>query len=374
VAVATSGGMDSVVLLHVCVELGLQPLVASVDHGLRPASAHELEGVRALAAELGLPFAGHHARLAPGPGASARARDARLSWLASLDVDTVLLAHHRQDQVETVLDRLMRGAGARGLGGIPARRERFARPLLDVDRSDLLAFAQERGMTWVEDPSNRLGTRGGLRHDVLPAMRALRSGVDGAIARTAQHLAQDDALLQDLASALLTPDGVDLATWSAAPVPLQRRALLQLAERAGVQLSAVHVDTVLAGQTVVQAPARARVVRGAERLRVLPATPAPVSGTSVQWGPWTIHGADPVHVRPLASGEQIDGTSARALLRRAGVPTELRSEHPVVSIGARRWLPGVYLEQGVSPRSAEIEARRAARSWVLPGGPYRASL
>ena len=205
VAVAVSGGVDSVVLLDLlCATAGRHRGVLSVvtvDHGTRPGSASDADFVAELARGRGL--ACHRVDLDLGAGASeARCRDARYAAFASLDVEVVALAHHRDDQAETVLIRLLRGAGSRGLAGMPHRRDRYVRPLLDLPGADLRAHAVQHGLAWREDPTNTQlhFLRNRVRHQLLPLLEELRPGAAAVLARSAGLAAEDDALLDRLAT------------------------------------------------------------------------------------------------------------------------------------------------------------------------------
>src|SRR5580692_1467897 len=165
VIVAVSGGPDSMALLHLLWEaqerLGLTLEVAGVDHGLRPAAAGELELVRARAEALGLPFVRLTVDLGGGrrrAGLQDAARRARLGALAALAAERgarrIALGHQADDQAETVLFRIVRGTGLRGLGGIPYVRGPFVRPLLDLRRAQILRYLGRRSISFVEDPSN----------------------------------------------------------------------------------------------------------------------------------------------------------------------------------------------------------------------------
>lgn len=167
---ACSGGGDSVALLVLADEarapLGLEVVVASVDHGLRAESAAEVQGVGALCVERGLDFVPLRAELEPGPDLQRRAREERYRRLHALALErgaTLVTAHTRDDQAETVLSRVLRGGRVDALRGIaPARplvgddgaRVPLLRPLLGVGREELRAFLRHRGVAWVEDPSN----------------------------------------------------------------------------------------------------------------------------------------------------------------------------------------------------------------------------
>jgi len=182
VLVACSGGPDSTTLLHVLhrlrSELGITLCVASIDHGLRPESASEVQQVAAFASTLGAPF--YSARVeVPTEGSSIQARARELRYRAlheiasSHDAVRIAVGHTQDDQAETVLARVLRGAGLRGLGGIEAHRsDGVIRPLFDCRRSDVRAYALERALPFIDDPSNhqRAFERVRIRHEVLPAL------------------------------------------------------------------------------------------------------------------------------------------------------------------------------------------------------------
>jgi len=184
VLVACSGGPDSTALAHVLhrlrSELGITLRIASIDHGLRPESASEVELVSALANSLGVPF--HCSRVeVPREGASiqGRARELRYEALRGIaqahGAVRIAVGHSQDDQAETVLARILRGTGLRGLGGIePQRSDGVIRPLLDCRRSDIRAYVLDRGLAFVDDPSNhqRAFERVRIRHEVLPVLMA----------------------------------------------------------------------------------------------------------------------------------------------------------------------------------------------------------
>ncbi|HEY4394193.1 MAG TPA: tRNA lysidine(34) synthetase TilS [Polyangia bacterium] len=183
VIVAVSGGPDSMALLHLLWEarerLGVELVVAGVDHGLRPAAAEELALVRARAEALGLPFARLWVDVAGGkrgPSWQDAARRARLAVLEALAVERraqrIALGHQADDQAETVLFRIVRGTGLAGLAGIPYRRGPFIRPLLDVRRAEVLRYLRRRSIPFVDDPSNAdpRYARARVRHRLLPLL------------------------------------------------------------------------------------------------------------------------------------------------------------------------------------------------------------
>ncbi len=260
-AVAYSGGTDSTALL-----LGLLRALARlpgrqrptavlafhVDHGLQPAALHFIGHTatvcEALAGQAPLPLQWVcEAVSVPRPrGASIeqRAREARYRALAAMarrhGARQVLLGHHADDQAESILLALSRGAGLPGLAGMPARFERhgmaFARPLLTLGRQRIAAWLQGFDVPAVEDPSNAdpRHTRNRLRLQALPLLRALLPGFDAAAARSARHAAEAQALLDELArgdwsrlSAALEPQG---RLGAALPTPGGSLRRLPLAE------------------------------------------------------------------------------------------------------------------------------------------------
>jgi tRNA(Ile)-lysidine synthase len=174
---AVSGGGDSVALLLLALDAGLQVRAVTVDHGLRPEAAAEAAWVNCLCAGLGVPHDILQWRGWDGSGnLQDQARNARLSliadWARAAGLGAVALGHTQDDQAETVLMRLARRAGVDGLSAMTGRRRAqgmiWLRPLLSVSRDDLRAFLRARGQDWIEDPSNDA-----LRFDRVKARRAL---------------------------------------------------------------------------------------------------------------------------------------------------------------------------------------------------------
>ena len=195
---AFSGGLDSTVLLHLLVQAGLGPRlsVVHVDHGLHPDSERWAAHCEAVVSALALPFFRESVNVAGRAGLEANARAARYQALCRLAGDaTLITAHHRDDQAETLLLRLLRGAGATGLAAISEHSRRGStrlwRPLLGVSRETLRGLAEQGGWSWVEDPSNRALhlDRNYLRAEILPRLRLRWPGADAALARAAGHQA-----------------------------------------------------------------------------------------------------------------------------------------------------------------------------------------
>jgi len=252
VAVAFSGGIDSTVLADMLARQRRKFAslrLMHVDHGLQAASADWSQHCARFARSMRLPFVSLKARISRQSGASpeAAARDARYAQLAhALKPGEVLVtAQHRDDQVETLLLQLFRGAGVPGLAAMPPIADfgpgRIARPLLDVSRAEIEQYAQRRRLNWIEDPTNALVRfdRNFLRHRVLPGIRARWKGVDEAVARSARHMAEAAGLLEAVArrdlDACADGAGLNVAALRALPAPRRRNALRAFILRAGLE-------------------------------------------------------------------------------------------------------------------------------------------
>jgi tRNA(Ile)-lysidine synthase len=263
VGVAVSGGADSVCLLHVLLEVGEWPLtVLHLDHGLRgDESRADAEFVRELAARLGLPLELREASLPPGNLEQA-GRNARRAFFAEVmqTVDRVAVAHTRSDQAETVLFRFLRGAGTAGLAGIrPVTDEGIVRPLLDVDRAEVLEFLRARGIAWREDSSNASSrfARNRIRHELLPRLaREWNPEIADTLAHTAEWALAEESYWEEeidrLASAHMTEQGGAVLAATAAfrdlPQAAARRLVRRAIERAKGNLRQVdfrHIEAVL---------------------------------------------------------------------------------------------------------------------------------
>lgn len=204
VRVAFSGGLDSHVLLHALCDLrasypfGL--FAIHIDHGLQPESAAWAESCRRVCRELDVSCAVERVRIVATPRQSleALAREARYARLREFvrPGDALMTAHHRDDQAETVLLQLLRGAGLHGLAAMPEVAPfgpgSLVRPLLGFSRVALARYAQDRGLRWIEDHSNRdtRYARNFVRHAVLPLLETRWPQATTALARSARHLAQ----------------------------------------------------------------------------------------------------------------------------------------------------------------------------------------
>jgi tRNA(Ile)-lysidine synthase len=191
VLVAVSGGGDSTALLHVLArlapELGIQLWAHGVDHGLRAEAAAELDLAERLARELGVPFSRSQLALADGGNLQARAREARYAALDAacqrVGARWVATAHHADDRAETLLLRILRGTGPRGLAVLPAATTRRLRPLIRSPKSAILQHLTRHGLSHASDPSNHqprfMRTR--VRHELMPLMEQLAPGVSARL-------------------------------------------------------------------------------------------------------------------------------------------------------------------------------------------------
>lgn len=216
--VAFSGGLDSTVLLHLLAQLAkknsLPELKAiHIHHGLQAAADAWPEHCQRVCDALGVPLEVVHVQVQPGASLERAAREARYGAFveATQTNELLLTAQHRNDQAETLLFRLLRGAGVRGLSAIPSQRSLgrgfLLRPLLEVSRAELEAYAVEHQLSWIEDPSNadQQFSRNYLRQQIFPALTQRWPQAVTTIARSAAHLSEAQALLDDLAEIDLAP-------------------------------------------------------------------------------------------------------------------------------------------------------------------------
>ena len=211
IAIALSGGIDSMVLLdalvHVSAGRQLKLSAVHVHHGLSPNADDWARFSTEQCASRSVPLTVHrlHLKRKSGQSLEALARAGRYAHFMSCDVDVIALAHHADDQAETVLLQLLRGSGPRGLSAMPAVRRgtpALLRPLLSLPRATLAAYAKARGLGWIEDESNSdtKHRRNLLRHEIAPRIAAAFEGYPATLARAASHQAEASALLDELAA------------------------------------------------------------------------------------------------------------------------------------------------------------------------------
>jgi tRNA(Ile)-lysidine synthase len=246
-----SGGSDSVALVLLLQELAATESftlvsLAHLNHRLRPSSSADEQFCREFAERVGLPITVESIDVASYAqtqrlSLEEAARRVRYEFLhraaESVSADQIAVGHTRDDQAETFLLKLIRGAGLTGLAGIFPRRGKVVRPLLDVSRSELRAYLESHGQSWVEDETNEdlSNPRNRIRHRVLPELDlAYGAPASPAIGRAAAIVREDGQWLDELAErrfeALVRPgeDGLELdaAALDAEPLPLRRRIVL----------------------------------------------------------------------------------------------------------------------------------------------------
>lgn len=406
--VAVSGGADSIALLDLLVgvaaERRLRLVVAHVDHGIQEGSAAIAQEVRALARRYDLPF--EDERLELGAGASeTTARKARYAWLEAArerrGADWLVTAHHQDDQVETVLLRVLRGSGPAGLAGIPSRTRRgLIRPLLGFTHGELVAYARERGLAFHEDPANAdpRHLRSWLRRDVLPALEGrLGRQLRGDLVRLGKAAASErrawNGVLNRLPGLDLKSDatGFDVArvTLTGYDDPLATAVLRAAARRAGLVLGPKRARQVLAlagrasgrrlslgaGWEAAVVFDRLRIERASTReaapvfvprsergdarfgrfvVRWAPATaPKQLSRTAwrtwIRSGAWTVRGPRPGDV--IAPLRGVGHRELRRVLMDARVPRGARPNYPVLARGETiLWVPGICRSGDSVPR------------------------
>ena len=206
---ALSGGIDSCVLLHALVEvkksLDFNFRVMHVHHGLSPNADSWVEFCKQTCVAYQVPLEVERVEVQKGAGIGleAAARDARYKVLYDAGADYIILAHHQDDQAETLLLQLIRGAGLKGLSAMAAQDENrcLLRPLLDISRQEIEVYAKANQLAWIDDESN-LDTkydRNYCRHEIMPVIKARFPAADETLARSASHIAEASQLLNELA-------------------------------------------------------------------------------------------------------------------------------------------------------------------------------
>jgi tRNA(Ile)-lysidine synthase len=216
--VGYSGGIDSHVLLHLCASvpsLGGRITAVHVHHGLQAEADSWVEHCKKTAEMLDVDFTVLHVDAEANSGESPEeaARNARYAALKSLlNADEVLLvAQHREDQLETVLLQLFRGAGLRGLSGIPESSffglGQMLRPLLNITKLEINDYAQSNNLQWIEDPSNQRNDydRNFLRNVIIPLIKQRWESCDKTVARSAKHCAEAQVIVSAVADELFYP-------------------------------------------------------------------------------------------------------------------------------------------------------------------------
>lgn len=392
-----SGGIDSVVLLHLLQAhsrpQGLHLSALHVHHGLSPHADAWLAHCQRLCDSLGVPLevARVVVRRDTTSGLEAAARQARYAAFGRVEAEWIVLAHQRDDQAETLLFNLLRGAGLSGAAAMPVVRTfpgrqdlGILRPLLDMPRRWIERYAEEHNLTWIEDESNRdeRHARNYLRQSILPRLRERFPGYDAVLARAAAHFAEADTLLSRLAeidAAKAMREGrivvAELArldeararnllrhVLKQAGVTMPDRARLQEALRQACDAAADRQVSIDLGQCMLN--------RHRGQLWLAPKYPAAVdtdwrgeavldwAGTRVRFGRTRGAGiglsrleGKAVRIRPRRGGERFQPDprrprrELRKLLQENGVPPWQRKAMPLLWCGDQLvWVPGIGVD------------------------------
>jgi tRNA(Ile)-lysidine synthase len=285
VVVLFSGGRDSTALLDLSVRAGARVEALHVNYGLRPEADAEEAHCARIAERLGVELGVEHPRRPEG-NLQAWARDVRYA-AAARHTGLIAVGHTATDQVETILYRLASSPGRRALLGMKAREGRLVRPLLAFTREETAAYCAERGLPYVDDPSNDTDAyaRGRVRHGLLEALRAVHPAADFNVLRTAEILRDEAAVLDELVLGLLRPGGrsADVELLRAASPALARLAVQRLADgaagrpAAGVARRTEEILALEEGAIDVGRGLRARVTGGVLTFGETPPLPATVS-------------------------------------------------------------------------------------------------
>lgn len=242
---AVSGGADSMALLHYLWKLGCAVTAASFDHGIRPEGERDVDFVAGWCRERQIPcLTGRGdtpaAAKASGQTLEEAARQLRYAFLEDcaqrVQADYIATAHNADDQAETLLLRLLRGTGLKGLGGIPPRRGKIIRPFLRLTREEIEGYLNAHGIPHREDETNgdTRYTRNFLRHEVMPLLKSKNPSLSQALCRTAESLRQDEAWLEeetDRAAQALVRAGEEVSIPVRALLTLPRPIALRLLDR-----------------------------------------------------------------------------------------------------------------------------------------------
>lgn len=400
IVLAISGGVDSMVLLDAAAATvpARRLCVATFDHGTGSAATKAAALVRVRAAVFGLACVSERARTRLWSRAEAELRNARWRFLrsvASRRGALVATAHTQDDQVETVLMRVLRGAGARGLAGMYAPSD-VARPLLAFTRRDVMRYARARGLDWIEDPSNQsLGyLRNRVRHGLLPALRTVRPEIDRDlldVARAAAAWRHDVTSCVDRVVAPRIVSGeVGVDADAPALLGFEQDELMvlwpEIVARAGVALDRRGMERLASFTSRARVGARIPlsgrwdVVRSRDAFQLrasgqsLPAGKTLELSTGTTWDGWEFRAIDdepretpwsawlpremPLLVRRWKPGDVMCvGVAGRLrkvkyLLSDAGITGHERARWPVVLAGDQIvWIPGVRRSAVAAARS-----------------------
>lgn len=414
VVLGLSGGIDSVVLLDVLARLQkrlrFELRALHVNHQLSPNAAGWARFCRRIARERGVVCRVVKVEIARGNSLERAAREARYQVLRSAGVSVIALAHNADDEAETVLLQLLRGAGVKGLAAMPlvrneagpTRREgervSVVRPLLEVPRSDIAAYAQARKLDWVEDESNLDAQylRNWLRRELVPLIAERVPGYRATLTRAAQNFGEAADLLEDLAR-LDAGDALETAVLSVArlkslSLPRAKNLLRAVIGARGWQMpQATRLEEALRQALNARRDARVLVDLGACELRrhgdvlhLLLSSPEAAQSSPVTWrgersialphlgGILTMTPrkgaglsvarltAEPVTIRSRKGGERVQPDpnrptrTAKNLLQEAAMPAWERERLPFIYCGeVLAAIPGIAADHRFSARRGE---------------------
>lgn len=375
---ALSGGADSVLLLHVLHKLspvrGFHLSALHVNHGISQNAGHwqsfcerlcEAWGIRLDVKQVVVELGG-------GEGPEAAARRVRYAAFAEVDAEWLVLAHHLNDQAETLIFNLLRGAGVGGASAMPMVRAfpgraglRVLRPLLDVSREEIEACARSEGLSWIGDESNAdvRYSRNFLRHRIFPLLRERFPGCDAVLARAAVHFAEGDVLLSQLAEIdarkALRGGRIQVAELCRLDEARARNLLRHVLKSAGIGMpDSARLHEALrqtchaaADRQVCIDLGQCMLHRYQGELWLAPKYSAPVAADwrgedSLDWGRGTLR-----FDRTRGGGigmERLEGMAVRILPRRGGERFQPDVRRP------RRELKKLLQEHGVPPWQREI--------------------
>ena len=378
VAVGLSGGIDSVVLLHIlhglAPRLGCKLLAVHVNHGLSPNAGDWQRFCSAFCLDLGVPFKAVKVKIKKQKfGLEAAAREARRAALTKLGVDAIAFGHHLDDQAETVLFNLLRGTGLDGASGMPAvgalGRKQLLRPLLGVPREAIRAYAAEHHLGWIEDESNadETLTRNFIRRRVGPLLEERFPRWRENLARAARHFAGAELDARAMLRAYLKTKGLRAPSEAKLVEMLKQLSSRNASSRAAIAHDGVvfrrYREKVFLSKEKSAAPVfEPRPWKGEARLE-LPALDGEMRFSRVRGA-----GLDSAllrkkafHVRLRSGGERLRPDARRPsrtlknLFQEAGVPPWERERMPLLFCGKDLvWAPGLgvdakYLSAGRAP-------------------------
>ncbi len=422
-AVGLSGGVDSVVLLDILAVLSRQMRftlsAVHVNHGISKNAAAWSHFCCRLCYDYGIPIEVSYVKVARATGVSleAIAREKRYQVFNRLrvggtdTVDYLVLAQHRDDQAETLLLQLFRGAGVRGLSAMPLRRKQpsetapqILRPLLDVSRDRIEIYAEQRQLQWIHDESNdsTLFSRNFLRHKVFPVLREKYSNYAQVLQRTSRHMAEASQLLDELAELdaqhCLISGRLDITRLRELSASRAGNLLRYVLWQQGIPLpSAIKLEEILRQLQRVEndtqlhvtfGNAEIRVYQGRVYIQALGKKQQPTMPHLLQHGEWqnestvtldvwggSIHfrriagqGMSqrkllqaPVMIRPRQGGEHYrpdcnrPRRSLKNLLQEASIPPWSRYTLPLLYCGEQLvWVPGIGIDCAFQAMPEEI--------------------